>query len=386
MISFTFAAVPRPGFSKLRTSVAAALSLGLILSFSGPRPAQAASTLNVVVGIGAGTVSGQVYAPGDVTILVGDSVRFTVETDEEHSVTFGNGPAGVHPVDWPVSGFPGTVPPPPAVVAISGSYAGSGLLNTWLLSKGSSATVTFTAAGAFPFLCVIHAGMAGTVRAVASGPTTTQAEADAKGTLTRDSILGPVESLEAQQTANVTQSERADGTSLWNIFTNSSQDPMAQPGGGSGYLELYRFVPPSLDIQAGDTVRWTAPNAHTVSFPAAGQDPATINPFETPVTTSSTYDGTSLYHSGILEPGAPDTYQLTFPDPGTFNYVCALHLALGQTGTIVVAAAPAITAPPTDVGPPSIRPPTGDAPWVPLALLAVLSACLVMGALMVRRR
>ena len=48
-----------------------------------------------------------------------------------------------------------------------------------------------------PYICVIHPGMAGTVNVVASGTTTTQAEADAKAALTRDALLGAVDGLEA---------------------------------------------------------------------------------------------------------------------------------------------------------------------------------------------
>jgi plastocyanin len=389
VISFTLAAVPRPRFSKVRTFVTAALSLGLILSASVAGTAQAATTLNVGVGVGSGTTSGNVYLPGDMTILVGDSVKFTIESQEEHSITIGSGPAGVVPADWPVSGFPGTVLPPPAVQAISTTYAGTGLLNTWLLSKGSSATITFTTAGTFPFICVIHPGMSGTVKTVASGTTTTQADADARAAMTRTAILGAVDSVEAAQTANVTETKQANGTSLWNIFTNSAQAPAPQPGGGTGYLEVYHFVPPTLEIEAGDTVEWTALNVHTVTFPASGQDPATIDPFGTEATTDATYDGTSLYHSGLLawfEPGSPNTYRLTFPDAGTFAYICALHLPLGQTGEIVVTGGPVVTAPPTDARALPSPPATDDTPWLPIGFLAVLSMYVVKGALVVRRR
>ncbi len=104
-----------------------------------------------------------------------------------------------------------------------------------------------------------------------------------------------------------------------------------------------RFVPPSLDIEAGDTVKWTALASHTVTFPAAGQDPTTIDPFAEPATTNAVYDGTSLYNSALLAlgPGAPSTYELTFPDAGTFNYVCCpspvpgpdrLHRGVGGCG------------------------------------------------------
>ena len=368
--------------------LAAALVLGLLLSVSFAGAAQAASTLNVGVGVGAGTVAGNVFVPGDMTILVGDSVKWTIESDEPHSVTFGNGPSGVPPPGWPAAGFTGTVPPPPATAALTGTYNGTGFLNTEILFKGSSATVTFSAAGAFPFICQIHPGMAGTVNVVASGATTTQADADAKATLTRNAILGAVDSLEASTTAQVTETKRSNGTSLWNIFTNSGQDPAPQPGGGTGFLELMRFVPPSLDIEAGDTVKWTALAPHTVTFPAAGQDPATIDPFAAPPTTNAVYDGTSLYNSALLAlgPGAPSTYELTFPDAGTFSYVCALHQSLGQTGKIVVSAAPVIAPPATDTGQLAPDAPGGGLPWVGIGLVALLGLSIAAGTLALRRR
>ena len=378
----------RRSLARTRALLAAAMTLGLVLSVSFAGAAQAASTLNVGVGVGAGTVAGNVYLPGAMTVLVGDSVKWTVESDEPHSVTFGNGPAGVPPPNWPAAGFTGTVPPPPATAALTATYGGTGFLNTELLFKGSSATVTFTTAGTFPFICQIHPGMAGAVSVVASGATTTQADADARATLTRNAIQGAVAGLEAATTAKVSETKRSNGTSVWSIFTNSQQDPAPQPGGGTGFLELLRFVPPSLEIQAGDTVKWTATAPHTVTFPATGQDPATINPFTAPATTGTVYDGASLYNSALLAlgPGAPSTYTLTFPDAGTFNYVCALHQSLGQTGTIVVSAAPVITPPPTDVGRLASGPPTSELPWLAIGLLAVMAMTVATGALVLRRR
>ena len=383
------AAVPRHTVARLRALVATALVLGLLLSISFAGTAQAATTLNVGVGVGSGTVSGNSYLPGDVTILVGDSIKWTIESDEPHSVTFGNGPAGTPPDEWPVTGLTGTVPPPPAPANLTGSYAGSGFLNTGLLFKGSTATVAFTAAGTLPYICVIHPGMAGTVNVVASGTTTTQAEADAKATQTRDAIQGAVAGLQASAEAAVTETERADGTSLWSIFT-AAQGPVGpQPGGGTGYLELLRFIPASLSIEEGDTVKWTAPSVHTVTFPTANQDPSTIDPFGTPPAGGDTYDGSSFYHSGLLgipAPGAPNTYELTFPDAGTFNYICALHIFLGQTGQIEVAAGPAATAPPTDHGALASTPPAGSPPWLAFGLLAALAVVLTGGTLALRRR
>lgn len=382
------AALPRHPLVSARALLAAGLIAGLLVITMAPR-VQAATTLNVGVGVGSGTQSGNAYLPGDVTILVGDSIKWTIESDEPHSVTFGNGPVGVPPDEWPVTGLTGAVPPPPGIANLTGTYGASGFLNTGLIWKGSAATVQFTAAGALPYICVIHPGMTGTVNVVASGTTTTQAEADAKATMTRDALNGAAAALEASAEAAVTETERADGTSVWNIFTSAKQDPAPQPGGGTGYLELLRFIPPSLDIEEGDTVRWNAPSVHTVTFPTAGQDPSTIDPFTTPPTTNSVYDGSSFYNSGLLgipAPGAPSTYELTFPDAGTFNYICALHVFLGQTGVIDVAAAPEITTPPTDVGRLGVDPPGSGAAWLAIGLLAALGGSVATAVRVLRRR
>ena len=206
----SWVASARQWLMRCRSLLAAGTVLALLLSVSFAGTAQAATTLNVGIGVGTGTTAGNVYVPGDVTILVGDSVKWTTESDEPHSVTFGNGPAGVPPPAWPAAGFTGTLPPPPGTGSLTATYNGTGFLNTELLFKGSNATVTFTTAGAFPFICQIHPGMAGAVNVVVSGATTTQAEADAKAALTRTAILGAVDSLEASTTAQVSETERSD--------------------------------------------------------------------------------------------------------------------------------------------------------------------------------
>jgi plastocyanin len=378
--------------ARLRAMLATALVLGLLLSISFAGTAQAATTLNVGVGVGSGTVSGNAYLPGDVTILVGDSVKWTIESDEPHSVTFGSGPAGTPPDEWPGTGLTGTVPPPPGTANLTGTYAGTGFLNTGLLFKGSTATVQFSAAGSLPYICVIHPGMAGVVNVVASGTPTTQAEADTKAQQTRDALNGAVAGVQAAAEAAVTETERPNGTSLWSIFTSAIGPVGPQPGGGTGYLELLRFIPQSLEIEEGDTVKWTSPSVHTVTFLAEGAPPTSVDPFTTPPTGDNTYDGETLHHSGLLgipAPGAPNTYELTFPDPGTFPYICALHIFLGQTGQIQVAAAPeapVITPPATDVGALSAAPPSESPPWLAIGLLAAFAVVLAAGTLALRRR
>lgn len=354
------------------------LLAGLVLAFAmlayqqSLAQAQDADPLAVGVGVGSGTVNGAVYLPGEFTVEVGSSVDWTITSDEPHTITFGAGPEGVPPPEWPVSGFEEPPPGPPGPVDLgSTEFDGTGFVNTGVIFGGSTANIEFTAEGEFAFSCVIHPGMAGTVNVVAEGEdTTTQEEADAAAQETSDLILGQVDSLASQTLDSVTSETRDDGTKLWKIWTGAVNDPAGMPGGGTGYLELLDFIPQDLEIKEGDTVEWTSPTIHTVTFLEEGQDPNTLDPFGTaPAKPSDSYDGESFYNSGLIgpeagPPGVPTTFDLTFEDTGTFNYRCLLHGFLGQTGTVTVSEAPAQL--PDTGGPPD----SGAASGLPWALIA----------------
>lgn len=340
-----------------RWTVAAAAALIAVSSVMVAAPrVHAATTLNVQVGVGDGPISGNAYLPGAVTVLVGDSIHFAIGSDEPHSVTFGQGPADVPPDQWPVTPWtaPAPVAGPPAPVDLgTASYDGSAFTNTGLMfGKTSGATLTFTKAGTFPFLCEIHPGMAGTVTVVDSGTATTQAEADAAAKATSDEILGQVDGVLAARAAAVTTTDNSDGSKTWNVFVDAGVAPAPLPGGGTGFLEVFKFVPDGLEIQPGDTVHWAAFGAHTVAIAPPGTDPATVDPFG-PAAGGDTYDGASLYSSGLLNfgPGTPSEYSLKFPTAGVVPFFCALHAFLGQVGTLgvgmpVPSAAPATSAEP----------------------------------------
>jgi plastocyanin len=152
------AADSRRSLRRLRALLAAGMILGLLLSVSFAGTAQAATTLNVGIGVGTGTTAGNVYLPGEVTVLVGDSVKFTTESDEPHSVTFGNGPA-VPPqlLLW----LHRHAPAAPGTGALTGTYNGTGFLNTELMFR-LQCDGDVRPPG-LPFICQIHPGMSGTV-------------------------------------------------------------------------------------------------------------------------------------------------------------------------------------------------------------------------------
>ncbi|HET8628220.1 MAG TPA: plastocyanin/azurin family copper-binding protein [Thermomicrobiales bacterium] len=98
---------------------------------------------------------------------------------------------------------------------------------------------------------------------------------------------------------------------------------------GAGH---YVFSPATLTIAVGDTVTWrnTSDTVHT----------ATSN------------DG--VWDSGDVQPG--QTFSFTFTKPGTYQYFCKYHRAMGMVGTIVVQAA---------AGTPAASPTPGRAPGLP---------------------
>lgn len=327
--------------------LATAATLALATVGLGASATTAQMNLAVTAGIGDGTVAGQAFKPGDITVAVGDSVTFSITSDDPHTITFGAGPEGVPPPFWPLSGFeaPDSESPPPYDLGTT-TFDGTNFVNTGILfGKTSSATIEFTAPGTFPFFCAIHPGMGGEVTVVEGGATTTQEEADAAIAATDEYLLSQVEPSREARLAATTSSANEDGSTTWNVFADAGTAVEPMPGGGTGYLELLEFTPAEIDIAAGDTVTWTADAIHTVTFLPEGTDPASLFPSEEAAAMplgGGTYDGTEPVNSGFfnfaLEPDTPPMteYSLTFPEPGTYPFFCVLHADLGQLGTVIV--------------------------------------------------
>jgi plastocyanin len=107
---------------------------------------------------------------------------------------------------------------------------------------------------------------------------------------------------------------------------------------GPGFV----FVPDTVNISAGDTVRWTwAGNGHSVT----SGDPCTVDgQFCSP-------DDMNC-DQGILS-GTGTVYEHTFDQAGTYNYFCFAHCNFGMTGVVNVAAGPTPTPTPTPTATPT---------------------------------
>jgi plastocyanin len=171
----------------------------------------------------------------------------------------------------------------------------------------------------------------------------------------------------------------SDGTTTYTVIN----------GVGGNQSSVLRFLPVDVTVKAGDSIAFPVDDPHeihTVTFydpageappfitpkPQSSGPPKLILPHALPQGGNRVEDPKALYNSGIVGPGQSFTF--TFPNPGTYSYVCIVHAPQGMFGKIVVTAAGA-------PGAPASLPNTGggdDAPLLPLICGALL---LLLGAL-----
>lgn len=93
--------------------------------------------------------------------------------------------------------------------------------------------------------------------------------------------------------------------------TGAGADDDDTPGDGPNanvLMQDFAFVPPTVTISVGDTVRWTNEDA-------AGHTTTSGNPGDE--------DAGDIWDSGIVLSG--QSYQRTFEEPGDYRYFCELH-------------------------------------------------------------
>ena len=121
------------------------------------------------------------------------------------------------------------------------------------------------------------------------------------------------------------------------------------------------FDQANITVEPGTTVTWvqSGDNSHT----------------------TTSYDG--LWDSGMIEGGTDGTFSFTFEEPGTYDYFCIPHEALGMVGTVTVSGGTA-TASPTGTGTATATAsPTAtalsDTGGPPVSSLLTLAASLALG-------
>lgn len=277
------------------------------------------------------------FLPNEIWIHQGDSITWTFETGDIHTVTFLKA---------------GQVRPPfqvgcPGVMVNNASFDGSTCVTTPPLVTGATFTVQFPVPGNYKLVCLVHENMTGTVHVL---------EAAAKLPLSQEDY----DDLAAQQRARLLADVDKDQKES-SAHHHSSHHVTAGTGeviataGGSQTLSVMRFLNDTIVIHAGETAEWTNEDPitpHTITF---GAEPG--NPVPPSANATADADGalhatiTSVFdsvHSGFVIaapqervglPQAPigtTRFRITFTKAGAYPFICALHDDLGMVGKVIV--------------------------------------------------
>jgi plastocyanin len=275
------------------------------------------------------------FLPNELWIHVGDSVAFSVATDEPHTVTFLS-PGQVRP-PFP-AGCPGTTP--------SGSDEdGSACVNSGPMTKGQGYSVTFKAAGDYKLVCLFHQNHTAIIHVL-----------DPSAKLPHDQAFYSAEAADAEKDLLSSAGHLIDHeTDSPADEVTAGTGAIVATGGGSETLSVMRFMHPDKVVHVGETVEWTNDDPvtpHTITF---GVEPA--NPI--PPSANVTIDPDGALHATVSSPkdnvhsgfvaAAPQDqtflpqplpgitrFRVTFARPGIFPYKCVLHDGLGMLGKVTV--------------------------------------------------
>jgi len=320
------------------------------------------------------------FLPNELWIHAGDSVTWTFNSDEIHTVSFL---------------VVGQIFPPfpvgcPGFSFGAASFNGSTCVTTPPMVKGQpNFTVSFPAAGNYKIQCLVHTTMNGQIHVLdpASPLPHDQAFYDAEAAREIRDLLtdsdhatssdgGADMSHHSMDSINIrilAESKRHSGDSR-KIPASGARDvsdpahvtagvgEVASTPGGLQTNSLVRFVKDKIEVHAGDTVEWSnfdPQEPHTITF---GAEPADL--FDPSPNVTQDPDGglrvvlnspADAAHSGFIlqalddQPGTPvnvspnnsialnpTRFRVTFIQPGTYKYICALHDSLGMVGQVIV--------------------------------------------------
>jgi plastocyanin len=288
------------------------------------------------------------FLPNELWIHAGDSITWTQEADDIHTVTFltNNQIFPAFQVGCPGYNFPSAI------------FDGSTCITTPPLAPGQMFTVHFPKAGNYKLVCLVHNTMNGTIHVLnpSAALPHDQDYYDVKAAEQRHALLTDIES-HMKMSADPDNDGDDDTVRVFhgNQHVIAGVGEISATPGGEQTASFVRFLKGTITIEAGDTVEWTTHDPeepHTITF---GTEPA--NPFPPSSNVFVDPDGarhaiitspSDSVNSGFIEstftdnPGRPQNpldftrFRITFKQPGTYKYKCALHDNLGMVGAVVV--------------------------------------------------
>ena len=277
------------------------------------------------------------FLPNEIWIHEGESITWTFETDEIHTVSFLQ--AGQVRLPFQV-GCPG-------VMVSNASFDGSSCVTTPPLVKGQTFTVQFPLRGNYKLVCLVHQNMTGVVHVLEPAATLPleQQDYDDIAAQQKKRLLADVDKDQKETSAHHHSTKHV----------TSGAGEIVATAGGSQTLSVLRFLNDTLVIHAGETAEWTNEDPttpHTITF---GTEPANPVPPSGNVTTDA--DGArhatigSVFdsvHSGFIVAAPQDRiglpqsdngvtrFRVTFTKAGAYPFICAVHDDLGMKGKVIV--------------------------------------------------
>lgn len=357
------------------------LALLALAVFSFPLNASAQQNWRAKVGAQTPGMGRQALAflPNEIWIHAADSVTWTFDSDEIHTVS-------LLVVGQP---FPPFATGCPGFSFGTANFDGSTCVTTPPSVKGNPAfTVTFPAAGNYKVQCLVHPSMNGVVHVLDPSLSLPHSQAfyDKEADNERRSLLTDNDHSESSDMQGMSMGHSGHMLSMRVLAGNrrvlskqlaassGANSPatsqvtagvgeIASTPGGLQTSSLVRFVKGEIEIHVGDTVEWSnhdPDEPHTITF---GPEPAG-DPFPPSSNVTVDPDGglravlnspSDSVHSGFIlqaledQPGKPvnsdpdnaialnpTRFRVTFMGPGTYNYKCVLHDNLGMVGQVVV--------------------------------------------------
>jgi plastocyanin len=272
-------------------------------------------------------------------IHAGDSITWKLITKiEPHTVTFLIANQIRNPFDVGCPGYTSDNSP----------FDGTTCVSSPPLGNGQTFTVMFPTSGNFKLSCLFHENMQGTVHVLdlAYKLPHDQAFYDNHAKSESNAMLNDM--LQDMSKEGHAQHQPANAVM-------AGMGEVVTTGGGTRTLSVLRFMQDKVTIHKGDTVEWTSGDVitpHTITF---GTEPADVIDPSANVTVDA--DGarhgvinssSDSMHSGFIL-GAPQDriglaqaplgvtrFRVTFSNPGTYSYICALHDGSGMRGSVVV--------------------------------------------------
>lgn len=293
------------------------------------------------------------FLPNEIWIHAGDSITWTSQSAEIHTVSFLVTAQPFPPFQGPQGGCPGFSP--------SGvSFSGVNCVSSPTLSQGQSFTVTFPVAGNYTLLCLVHSYMTGAIHVLPAAATLPHDQAFYNQQAAAEATALLSDSDHAHQGHGASSSAGMDTMFNTRILPGPNSvvagiGEMNSTAGGFQSLAVMRFLNGTIRVHVGDTVEWSVldpATPHTITFGTAPANP-------TPPSANVTVDPDGARHvtlhfvgesahsgfiqnapqnrTGVPQPPPPVTvFRVTFTHAGTYDYTCALHDDLGMVGKVIV--------------------------------------------------